>query len=88
MKYDLHFTTDQTSVAFVLFAVGEIIGKILLAIFGDHLPFHKVYLIAAACALGGAAAGLMTVLRTVPLMSMIAFCKYISNRFRYCSIMF
>ena len=27
MKYDLHFTTDQTSVAFVLFAVGEIIRQ-------------------------------------------------------------
>ena len=77
MEYDLHFTSEQISITFVLFAVGEISGKILLSVVGDLFPFQKLYVLSAGIFLGGAVSGLMTVLRTVPLIYTLTFCKLI-----------
>ncbi|XP_071785772.1 monocarboxylate transporter 13-like [Asterias amurensis] len=72
MEYDLHFTANQISITFVLFAVGEIIGKCCFSAFGGRIPFLKLYCVAAGSLLGGAASGVMILLRTVPLMYTVA----------------
>ncbi|XP_071807904.1 uncharacterized protein [Asterias amurensis] len=79
MEYDLHFTSDQISITFVLFAVGEISGKILLSVIGDLFPFPKLYVLSAGIFLGGAVSGLMTVLRTLPLIYTLTFCLGLSR---------
>ena len=75
MEYDLHFTANQISITFVLFAVGEIIGKCCFSAFGGRIPFLKLYCVAAGSLLGGAAAGVMILLCTVPLMYTVAACE-------------
>ncbi|XP_033645243.1 monocarboxylate transporter 13-like [Asterias rubens] len=79
MEYDLHFTSEQISITFVLFAVGEISGKILLSVVGDLFPFQKLYVLSAGIFLGGAVSGLMTVLRTVPLIYTLTFFSGLSR---------
>ncbi len=76
MEYDLHFTADQVSITFVLFAVGEIVGKLIFSAFGDRIPVLKVYVVAAGSFLAGAAAGLMILLQTVPLIYTVATCEF------------
>lgn len=48
----LGFTSTQRSLTLSVVAVSEIIGKILLSLFGDHLPFGKIYLFVISCVLG------------------------------------
>ncbi|XP_038057221.1 monocarboxylate transporter 13-like [Patiria miniata] len=73
MEYDLHLTPDQITVALVLAAGGEIVGKILFSIFGDRLPCLKLYVVAATGFLAALMSGLMTVLKTLSLVYIISF---------------
>ena len=56
-----------------LYASGQIAGELLLSIFADKLPCHKLYIIAIASLLGGVA--------TIPIMfvSSVALLKAIST---------
>ncbi|XP_038059601.1 monocarboxylate transporter 13-like [Patiria miniata] len=73
MEHDLHFTTNQITVALVLASTGEIEGKVLFSIFGGRLPCLKLYVVVGTLLLGGLVSGLMVVLRTVPLVYVISF---------------
>lgn len=48
----LGFSGTQRSLTISVIAVSEVIGKILLSLFGDHLPFGKIYLFVISSVLG------------------------------------
>ncbi|XP_038057220.1 monocarboxylate transporter 13-like isoform X2 [Patiria miniata] len=68
LEHDLLFTKDQVTIAIMLFAVGDIVGKILLSAIGDHLPCLKLYVVVVSSVLGALVSWLMTKLHTVPLV--------------------
>ena len=80
MELDLHFTPGQVAIALALSAVGEIIGKILVSIFGDHLPCRNLYVVVVTHLLGAVAAGIVTLLRTIPLMYAYSFGEFSAKR--------
>ena len=84
MEYDLHFSTERTTVAIMLFAVGDLTGKVFQSIFCDHLPCLKLSVIGLTCILAAVGSGLMTVLRTMPLVCTVSFGEYGTDRFEHC----
>lgn len=61
-------------------AIAEVCGKACLSIFGDHLPFPKVYLFVLSSVVGSGIMYGLTVAKTVPAMMCVAVGKkcYIS----------
>ncbi|XP_033644991.1 monocarboxylate transporter 5-like [Asterias rubens] len=53
--------TDKKSVALLIMGAAEVGGKVLYAVFGDHLPFFKLY----AIALSSAIAAIVSVFLTI-----------------------
>ncbi|XP_071796189.1 monocarboxylate transporter 13-like isoform X2 [Asterias amurensis] len=56
---------QQISLALVFFAFGDLIGKILIAIFGGSLPFQRVYYLSASMFLATAEFGVMSIANTI-----------------------
>ena len=75
MEHDLHFTRNNISLAIILLALGEILGKVGLSLVGDHLPCLKLYVVLAGSALGGLFSGLMILLSSLSSISMLSFRK-------------
>ncbi|XP_038056396.1 monocarboxylate transporter 13-like [Patiria miniata] len=61
-------SSDRIAVVIMLFAIGEIGGKILISVVGDHLPCQRIYFLAFSVLLGTVALGVMTVVQTFPQM--------------------
>ncbi|PIK32993.1 putative monocarboxylate transporter 2 isoform X2 [Apostichopus japonicus] len=69
----LGFTGTQRSLTISIIAVSEIIGKILLSLFGDHLPFGKIYLFVISSVLGiGIMLSLLFLVRDFPSMILLS----------------
>ncbi|XP_033638629.1 monocarboxylate transporter 9-like [Asterias rubens] len=56
---------QQISLALVFFAFGDLIGKLLIAIFGGSLPFQRVYYLSASMFLATAEFGVMSIANTI-----------------------
>ena len=56
---NLGFTVDNTLLAIILIGIGEIAGKVAVAICGDHVPFLQVQMFAVTSLIGALAAGFM-----------------------------
>ena len=66
---------DQISLVIMLFAVGEIVGKVSIAAIGDNLPFQRIYVLAASMLLGTAALSFMAFVYTLEQMIALAVGK-------------
>ncbi|XP_071800098.1 monocarboxylate transporter 13-like [Asterias amurensis] len=64
--------SDQISLVIMLFAVGEIVGKVSIAAIGDSLPFQRIYVLAASMLLGTAALSFMAFVYTLEQMMALA----------------
>ena len=65
------FSNDQIAAVIVFYAVGELGGKILLALIGDRLPFLRVYLLVASCLPGTVVLGLLTIAKTYVFVALL-----------------
>ncbi|XP_033637200.1 monocarboxylate transporter 13-like isoform X1 [Asterias rubens] len=63
---------DQISLVIMLFAVGEIVGKVSIAAIGDNLPFQRIYVVVASMLLGTAALSFMAFVYTLEQMIALA----------------
>ncbi|XP_038056502.1 monocarboxylate transporter 14-like [Patiria miniata] len=65
---------DSNSIASVIvyFALGELGGKVLIAVIGDRLPFLYLYLLMASCLLGTVVLGFLTIAKTFAVMVLLA----------------
>ena len=66
---------DQISLVIMLFAVGEIVGKVSIAAIGDNLPFQRIYVVVASMLLGTAALSFMAFVYTLEQMIALAVGK-------------
>ncbi|XP_038056399.1 monocarboxylate transporter 7-like isoform X1 [Patiria miniata] len=57
-------SSDRIAVVIMFFAIGEIGGKVLFTVVGDHLPCQRLYFLVASVFLGTIALGVMTVVQT------------------------
>ncbi|XP_038056130.1 monocarboxylate transporter 9-like [Patiria miniata] len=67
---DLH--SNQISYVIMAFAGGELVGKMLIALIGDHLPFQYLYVVVSTCLLAAVPLVLMTIAKTFTAMMSIA----------------
>ena len=67
--------SDQISLVIMLFAVGEIVGKVSIAAIGDSLPFQRIYVVVASMLLGTAALSFMAFVHTLEQMMALAVGK-------------
>ncbi|XP_038054897.1 monocarboxylate transporter 13-like [Patiria miniata] len=61
------------SLAVVVLSLGQITGKILIGIFGDSLPFLRLYLVAASFIVGAVLSGFLILTSTLPPMLALAY---------------
>ncbi len=72
----LGFTKDQVSFVIMLFAVGEIGGKMLVSAVGHRFPVGLLYTPAASSIFGTTALGVMAACRTFPQMMVLSMCEF------------
>ena len=72
----LGLNKDQISFVIMFFAVGEIGGKILIAVVGHHYSIGILYIPFASSFLGTVALGVMTVAKTFPQMMTLSIRKF------------
>ena len=73
---------QQISLALVFFAFGDLIGKLLIAIFGGSLPFQRVYYLSASMFLATAEFGVMSIANTIEHFLALSIGKVLSQMLR------
>ena len=57
-------STEQISLALVVFGASEVGGKVLFAMFGDQLPCFKLHVVTASSIIGAIISGFLTLCTT------------------------
>ncbi|XP_038057253.1 monocarboxylate transporter 13-like [Patiria miniata] len=68
----LDFSSSQTASAIMIFACGEIGGKLLIGVIGDRLPFMSLYLLVISCIFGTVVLGLLAIVKTFTTVAVVA----------------
>ncbi|XP_038055947.1 monocarboxylate transporter 9-like [Patiria miniata] len=68
----LHFDDNQIASSIVIFASGELGGKVLISVVGDWLPFSYLYVLAGSILLCTVTLGLLSIAKTYTAIAVLA----------------
>ncbi|XP_022101712.1 monocarboxylate transporter 10-like [Acanthaster planci] len=69
----LDFNSQQISSCIMIFASGEILGKMSIGVVGDHMPFMHVYWIFTSCVFGTVLLGSLVIAKSYAAVAAVAF---------------